>query len=259
MTNYIQKGDTITVAVTHPTSPSSGDPVRMGDFCGVAAADESSDGKTPVVRRGVVDVSVKAVDEDGDSAVALFDPIYYVDADTPKLSKKDSGKLFGFALETISAGSTDTINVLLAECPPVEKSEAVQYAEVSITAAEIKALRATPKTLVAAPGSGKVLEFLGTVLMLDAGSEVLAEDADNLAIKYTNGSGNAASAAIECTGFIDQSSDTIINAIPASDVIMAANAALVLHNTGDAEFTGNASNDAVLRVKVAYRVHSTGF
>jgi len=36
----------------------------------------------------------------------------------------------------------------------------IQYAEVSIAAAAIATLRATPVSLVAAPGAGKVLEFV---------------------------------------------------------------------------------------------------
>jgi len=138
-----------------------------------------------------------------------------------------------------------------------------RYAEVSLTNAEIKALRATPKTLVAAPGAGKYLEFAGAVLFLDYGSNALTESADNLAVRYTDGSGTIVSQAIEATGFIDQTADTATNALPKIDAIAAKSAcenkALVLHNTGDGEYAGNAAADTVMRVKVAYRVHTTGW
>ncbi len=49
----------------------------------------------------------------------------------------------------------------------------LKHADVLLTNAEIKALRATPKTLVAAPGSGRVLEFVSAVLQLKAGTNVL--------------------------------------------------------------------------------------
>jgi len=114
MKNYVQDGKVLYVAVTHPTSPKSGDPVRVGDFCGVAVGDEGADGKTPVLVGAVVDVSVKAIDGTGNSAIAIGDALYYVDADTPPISKKTSGTLFGYALEPVSAGATDTINVRLA-------------------------------------------------------------------------------------------------------------------------------------------------
>lgn len=132
----------------------------------------------------------------------------------------------------------------------------VQYAEITIPAASVAALRATPYTLVAAPGSGKVIQFLGATLILDYGSVAYTESADNLAIKYTNGSGVAVSDTIEMTSFIDATTDKMIQSIPVKDALMTANAALVLHNTGDGEF-GN-SGDSLLRVKVMYVVHRTG-
>lgn len=116
-TNIIQKpGWSIPVVCSHPTTPSSGDPVRFGERTGIALTDESEGGNTTgetTVYFGpcVVDVSVKGVDGSGNSAVAVGDSIYYVDADTPPLSKKASGYFFGFAMETISSGSTDTIQV----------------------------------------------------------------------------------------------------------------------------------------------------
>lgn len=118
-TNVIHNhGDHISIAVTHPATPSSGDPVRIGDMCGIALTDESgggnATGETTVKLNGVVDVSVKGVDGVGNSAVAVGDSIYYVDADTPVLSKKTSGKLFGFALEAVTSGATSTIRVKLA-------------------------------------------------------------------------------------------------------------------------------------------------
>lgn len=139
----------------------------------------------------------------------------------------------------------------------------IKYAAVALTNANIKALRATPITLVAAPGVGKVLEFVSVVLFLDYGTNVLTESDDNLAVKYVDGSGAAASETIEMTGFIDAAADTMTVGIAKNDVIVAktgcTNCALVLHNTGSGEFGGNAGNDTLLRAKVAYRVHTTGW
>ena len=137
----------------------------------------------------------------------------------------------------------------------------IQYAEVSITNAQMLAIRATPKELVAAPGAGKMLEFISAVLLFDY-TGAYTETADNLAVKYTDGSGAIVSEAIEATGFVDATADTMTTAIAKADVIVAKsgseNKALVLHNTGDGEYGGgNAAN--AIRVKVAYRVHTTGF
>lgn len=129
--------------------------------------------------------------------------------------------------------------------------------KITLTAEEVKALRATPAELVPAPGANKILSFVEGMAYLKAGSEGLTESADNLSIKYTNGSGVAVSETIECTGFIDQTADTATSIEKVKDAIVAGSAsvnkALVLHNTGDGEIAGNASNDAELVVFVTYR------
>lgn len=137
----------------------------------------------------------------------------------------------------------------------------IQWEDVTLTSAEVKALRATPIELVAAPGAGNAIMFLGGQLKLNyGGSNGFTETADNLAIKYTDGSGVAVSDTIEMTGFIDQTADTITNAIPVKDAIVAAtgceNQALVLHNTGDGEIAGNAANDNTVTLRVYYVVHA---
>ena len=139
-------------------------------------------------------------------------------------------------------------------------SPVIQVATVQITNTQLKALRATPVTLVAAPGAGKVLEFISAVIKNNGGTNALTESTANMAVKYTDGSGAAVSQAIESTGFVDQTAATVTAGLPKIDPIVAyasaANKALVLHNTGAGEFGGNAANDVTFSVKVAYRVHS---
>lgn len=130
-------------------------------------------------------------------------------------------------------------------------------ATVTITAAEVKALRATPKEIIAATASS-IAEFVSAVFVLDYGSEVFAETADNLVIEYEDGVD--ITAAIETTGFIDQAADqvAIINAadVPTITAAAAVNKGIQLFNTGDGEITGNASDDSVLTLKVTYRLHT---
>jgi predicted RecA/RadA family phage recombinase len=104
----------IPVVCTDPATPASGDPVRFGEATGVALANEQADGIASVdfTPGNVYDLPVKAVNGSGNSAIAEGDNLYYVDADTPKLSKKTSGRFFGFALEAVASGATDTIKVL---------------------------------------------------------------------------------------------------------------------------------------------------
>ena len=136
----------------------------------------------------------------------------------------------------------------------------LKFADVVVANAELKALRATPKVLVPAPGLGRMLEFLSAVLHLDAGTNVLTEATANLAVRYKDGASVQVSQTIETTGFIDQAADQVTYGLPKLDPITARtvceNQPLVLHNLGAGEIAGNAANDAVLRVKVAYRVHT---
>jgi predicted RecA/RadA family phage recombinase len=117
--NYVQPGKYINAAASHPAAPASGDPVRVGTIAGVAITAEGAGGnaagETTIATEGVFNLAVKAVDGTGDSAVAPGDKIYYVDADTPVLSKKASGALFGKALGAVAEGETATIPVLLIQ------------------------------------------------------------------------------------------------------------------------------------------------
>ena len=134
----------------------------------------------------------------------------------------------------------------------------MQFATVTLTATQVKALETTQIELVAAPGASKILKFMGASLKLTyGGSNAFTEAGDNLAIKYTDDTGVQVSQTIESTGFIDQTADTYTNAEPAIDAIVAAtgaeNQALVLDNLGSA-IAGNAADDNTLEVSVAYRV-----
>lgn len=158
--------------------------------------------------------------------------------------------------------SDDTQIIIVTAVSPVTTAlftGITRYAEVTISTAQVLAIRATPITLVAAPGAGRILTLKAALLILDYNSIAYTESADNMAIKYTNGSGAAVSQAIEMTGFIDQTADMVTNAQPKIDTIVtaaaSANQALVLHNTGDGEY---AAGNSPIRVKVSYQIHYTG-
>jgi predicted RecA/RadA family phage recombinase len=114
---YLQEWPALPVSCSHPATPNAGDPVRFGELTGIALTDEGDGGNaatesTVYFGDCVVEVSVKGVDGAGNSAVAAGDSIYYVDADTPPLSKKATGFFFGVALEAVSSGGTATIEVM---------------------------------------------------------------------------------------------------------------------------------------------------
>lgn len=112
-TNLVyEAGDQLSVVCTAPTTPSAGDPVLFGQLPGVALTDEDTAGKTSVAFRGVFDLSVEAVNNSGNSAVAAGDKIYYETGQTPVLNKDNvSGVYFGIAMETVTLGATATIQV----------------------------------------------------------------------------------------------------------------------------------------------------
>jgi len=113
-TNYIQPGESLRVGTANGAE--SGDPMVVGGYlpC-VLLTDAESDSpyEATVATQGIFDLSVEAVDDDGNSAVSVGDAIYYTSGDDPVLNKKSSGEFFGVALEDITSGSTDTINILL--------------------------------------------------------------------------------------------------------------------------------------------------
>ena len=142
-----------------------------------------------------------------------------------------------------------------------DNSAVIYNTTVACNNACIKGLRAAPLALVAAPGADKFVELVSAVLILNYGSEVLTESADNLVIQY-NTSGTDITAAIETTGFMDSNADIIKVVLPSAAVDVTAansiNKAVELFNTGDGELAGNASNDTTLSIRVSYRVHTAG-
>ncbi len=130
-----------------------------------------------------------------------------------------------------------------------------------LTSAQILLLAGSPITLVPALGATKLIEFISATLLLTYGSNVFTENVDNLVIGYTDESGVAVSVAIETTGFIDQSADTVTRGIPVLDAIVAdadsTGEALVIYNN-NANFGGNAGDDNTITVWTLFRVIETG-
>lgn len=108
------EGDQFSVVPTAPSAPAggySGVPILVGQLPGVALTNADANGNVTIDCDGVYKCSVKAVDGGGNSAVAAGDILYLVSADTPTLSKKNTGVRWGYALDPITAGQTSTIRV----------------------------------------------------------------------------------------------------------------------------------------------------
>lgn len=127
-----------------------------------------------------------------------------------------------------------------------------RVAKVEITAAELLALNATPQTLVQAPGAGKYIEFVSATVYKQAGTAYTAGAGEDIAFKYTDGSGTQVSVSLETTGFLDQTTAQNRHVTKStSNVTPVENAALVAHMLSG-EVTGGTGS---LYVTVLYRVH----
>lgn len=121
----------------------------------------------------------------------------------------------------------------------------VSYVDVKITAAELDALNATPKELVAAPGSGKILECLGILAKLDFQATGLELGSGTLDCRYQNSSGGLA--AQITNAFTEGAADAYYKAV-GRDVVALVNQALVLHASADVT-----AGDSILYLRVYYR------
>lgn len=93
----------------------AGDPCLCGQLGGVVEAAKDASNVAVVHREGVFTLSVKGViTGPANSAVAQGDKLFYTTGHTPKLDKDVGGVFFGYAIGTLTSGSTGTIEVALA-------------------------------------------------------------------------------------------------------------------------------------------------
>lgn len=130
---------------------------------------------------------------------------------------------------------------------------------VLVSAAELLALNATPKTLIPAPGTGLALVFEGALIHKPAGTAYAGIAAgEDLSVKYTGAAG-AEVGQCEVTGFLDQATAQTRYVRPHtaaslnSAITPAENAPFVLHMLVGEITTG----DSPLHVRVFYRLVPT--
>lgn len=154
----------------------------------------------------------------------------------------------GVQSKTLSLGNARVAGVLLTA------DGLVRYRDVTLTNAQVLALRATPQTLVAAPGTSKLAEFVSAIVVSSAAAGAWVESAANLVVRYTGTTGLVVSDVIETTGLFTAAVKATRARASLDPIGLLKNAPLVLHNNGAGEFTGgNAANS--LRVRIFYRIH----
>lgn len=129
---------TLTLAPSNPTSLiKSGDPVRVGKLVGVALEDQISTDPVVVDLGGGYELTAKAINDAGNSAIIVGDDLFFVDADTPKLSKKSSGYFAGTALTGLGSGATGPVTVKLSAAG--SSTGTLDLADGSVTNAKLAA------------------------------------------------------------------------------------------------------------------------
>lgn len=128
----------------------------------------------------------------------------------------------------------------------------MQTTSVTLTSGQVNALFTTPIAVVAAPGAGKVVQVTSCLLQYNYGSVAYTiGSATNLALKYTDGSGAAATTTVAVTGVLDQAADEVrVLPLVATAYEPVTNAAVVLTLAGANVSAGNGT----LVVTVGYRV-----
>lgn len=137
----------------------------------------------------------------------------------------------------------------------------------ALTNAQIKAIRATPITFLAAQGVGRVIvPIAGMFSLIYGGTNAFTGAAnDNLSLKLKDGSGAVLmSGAVQ--GFIQATTSSLSVMVPglavgATSNISKANGenqALVVHNQTAGEIAGNAAADNTILVTVTFVVLATG-
>lgn len=140
-------------------------------------------------------------------------------------------------------------------------------ASLVLTNAQIKVLRATPQTIVAAPGAGKIIQPIAAYVGLVYGGTNAFTGAvnDNLGLKLKDGTGTTLmSGGVQ--GFIQATNSAMSLFVPAVAAGASVNVSkansdnqpLVVHNITAAEIAGNAANDNTMIVVVQYCVINSG-
>lgn len=138
---------------------------------------------------------------------------------------------------------------------PASDADSYLRAQVTIAAADIKLMKSAPPTIVTGVAA-KMIVSHDLTLQLDAGSEVLTGDTNDLDLRYIDETGIQAIAAIDMSGFIGSATDRYLvakgDAIAGADPAEVVGTDLVLANIGAGEFAGNASDDADLIATLRY-------
>lgn len=165
-------------------------------------------------------------------------------------------------LSKLAAGAATTILTMSGGVPTWSAAAGGGFimANTVLTSAQVKALRATPITVVAAPGAGKFINVVSIAYKLTYGgtSAFTAAVGQTIAVAYTNVSGTTISTSGFSNSSITATSNQIGYCVTTNSLGIAAtsreNQPLVAFNATTTEITGNAANDNTITVSVTYQI-----
>jgi len=121
---------------------------------------------------------------------------------------------------------------------------------ITVTAAEMDTLNATPKVILAAPGAGKAILVESVEVQVVVGVTPFELGSGVLEVRYTDGSGAKASADIP-NATVESATNASYRAVAAS-CAPVANAAIVLCASSDVT-----AGDGSVKIRLKYRVIKT--
>jgi hypothetical protein len=198
---YLDEHWAYPVVVTNPTTPTSGAPVRFGSQTGIALTDEGEGGNAATattVNFGPY-IADHVVDDDAGSGIAVGDAIFYHDTPTgsPATNLNNasaSGYFYGFAMETVGANATATIEVCHVPSPGAGTLGAGTVGESNLASAAVaveKLKGALQTGFIPVPLTSLREVFSNAITNIAGNGGVLASDTTPV-LNFTNGDTDSA-------------------------------------------------------------------
>ncbi len=137
----------------------------------------------------------------------------------------------------------------------VSTGATIYTASQNITSTQIKALRATPKQIVAAPGAGFAIMIMSVQIHFNYGGSNVFTNGQGLLLRYGASGSNATSLVILDTLYTGSSSNYgFVAPRNSSEIVVYDNLGIFVQNAGSSEITGNAANNNSLTFQTQYLI-----
>ena len=132
----------------------------------------------------------------------------------------------------------------------------MQVKSIPLSAAQINALRATPQTLIPAPGPGKIINIISCMIKLNYVAPFTAAANQMLAIGYTGITGPSIIATAASNDLIKSTATQVLGTINGGQDLtsynLVANQPVVIYNTSSTEISGGAGSS--MTVFLTYQI-----